>query len=912
MRVVQALANEDGQLLDQLEAGIVVVDGSGAVLHWNAPAERILGVAAADAMGRRFDEFVAVVPETDGASRDRGHSPTLIAGWDGPIQLRIANARDIWVRAHVGDLKPTPDNAKAGFVVVFWAGTRPGEAAVDDSSRLPYRDLLRGSRDALLLFDLKGVVVDANAAAAELHGVPLEDMVGRSFLERLVGWTPADTEAAQKELAASGSIVREIELRHQGEGTVRVEVIVTLVSPTNRGLALARMRDLTRVRQREQVLRDLGSLARLGETATGVEEMARRVLGIVAETWNADASIVVLQNADGFRVVAGPGTSETIRATFSGLDPADSPLAHRVRESDGPFEIDFSDLATAPEWIARGRAVGLWALRSTPLWFGDRRLGAILLLWTTRPTYPFDADRLEQIGRFAGLAIGNADLREAMQRDAATRASLEGTARVGGVVLSQMTETIITTDAARRITSVNPAAERLYGFRAEEAMGCPAESVIEQTELDGTPMTKAWVDSVSAAGFWHGRVIHTPLIGLHANRNIVVDLSVTELHDERRHPAGIVALGREVASSSHLDSDAVVLAALAVATSRSRTRGEVANAVMERLCEATIADFGVIAMWDGAGHQTIEASRGMSEELLQLIRTQAIPEVVVALDEPGGILGLESLREWASGAEATAGLARNGIATGFMVDMRVRDVSIGFLGLGSRRAGWMRPRDEVVLQVAAQVANALENARLMERLEIGLEQERHLTVQLETLMGLTLLPQGDVSEEAVAQLLLERVVGALGADSGCVVRENAGQLRVVARDKMPEGVAGALETRPADEFHFWRGLKTRAVGGAFRVPLNETSVQDQAFDPFNRMVASLAVFPIREGDRLAGAFLCYFSSADTVSQADERNIEAVGRIISIAYSNVPDERKPGRGGPSTSGGSRQNSESCRS
>src|ERR1035437_7292267 len=109
-------------------------------------------------------------------------------------------------------------------------------------------------------------------------------------------------------------------------------------------------------------------------------------------------------------------------------------------------------------------------------------------------------------------------------------------------------------------------------------------------------------------------------------------------------------------------------------------------------------------------------------------------------------------------------MARDGVATGFLADMRVRDVSIGFLGLGAPRAAWLRPRDVVVLQLATQVANALENARLMERLEIGLGQERHLTAQLETLMGLTLLPQGDVSEAAVAQLLLERIISALRSE----------------------------------------------------------------------------------------------------------------------------------------------------
>lgn len=179
-----------------------------------------------------------------------------------------------------------------------------------------------------------------------------------------------------------------------------------------------------------------------------------------------------------------------------------------------------------------------------------------------------------------------------------------------------------------------------------------------------------------------------------------------------------------------------------------------------------------------------------------------------------------------------------------------------------------------------------DDTRLMERLEMGLQQERRLTAQLETLMGLTLLPQGYLSEAAVAELLLKRIVGALGADSGCVVRESANQFQVVAQDEVPPGVAAAFESHPADEFHFWRSLRTHPGGGAFRMPLSEAIVTGRGFGPFNRPVASLAVFPIREGDRLVGAFLCYFSETDATSQADERNIEAAGRIISIAYSNA--------------------------
>ena len=50
---------------------------------------------------------------------------------------------------------------------------------------------------------------------------------------------------------------------------------------------------------------------------------------------------------------------------------------------------------------------------------------------------------------------------------------------------------------------------------------------------------------------------------------------------------------------------------------------------------------------------------------------------------------------------------------------------------------------------------------------------------------------------------------------------------------------------------------------------------------------SYAAFPVRDGDRVIGAFLCYFSKSDEpLTTADDRTIEAVGRIVSIAYANV--------------------------
>jgi PAS domain S-box-containing protein len=878
------LVVEDLQLLEQLEAGIVIMDGAGVVVRWNAHAERILGLPADKAIGRPWAELLSIVRDGEIVGGDPQAVALGPGGWHGLVHLRLATGGDVRVRAHVQAWRLSSAGKRPGVAAVFWAD--PGKAGDDgDPTLLPYRDLFRRSPEALVLTDLEGTIIDANDAAAALHGRKRGELIGHSYLGDLQNWSAEQTEAAQSETMAAGSIVREITLRRPAGDSVQLECIGTIVSPTERGYVLIRMRDLARIDASERVLRDLGRLSRLSDEPMAVEEVARRVLEIVAESWPTAASLIVLQNDEGFSVVPGPNTPETVRAAFGGLDPADSPLARRIREAERPFEIEFDD-ATAPEWAERGRALGMKTLYSTPLWSGDRTLGAIILLAPAEPDLEFEPLRLEQLGRHAGMAIGHADLRETIRREAVSRASLEDLARTGGVVLSQITEAIVATDAGRLVTAVNPAAERLYGFRAEEVIGKLVEDVVEQFEADGSPLSRDWVASLVSAGYWRGRAIHRPLIGPSAGRNIVVDLSTTVLHDERRRFIGMVGLSREVAPSSDLDSDAVALAALSVATSRARTRGEVASAVLERLCEVTMADIGLVALWGEGRTQTIEASRGLSEEALETIRTVSIPGVREALYQPAAIVSVESIGEVLAGTDAWASMTRSGVATGFLAAMHVRDDSIGFLGLASRRAAWMRPRDEVVLQIATQVANAIDSALLMERLETGLEQERHLTAQLDAVMGLTLLPQGDVSEDAVAQLLLDRIVGALGADSGCVLREDADSFRVVATHGMPAEAAAVFEARHASEFELWQRLMVGPAAGAFRMPLSQASVMDPAFDQFNRLAASLAVFPIREADRLVGAFLCYFSRSDAVSQADERNLEAVGRIISIAYANV--------------------------
>ena len=642
------------------------------------------------------------------------------------------------------------------------------------------------------------------------------------------------------------------------------------------------------VRTREaQMLRELAGLPTISNGPKQVQQIAERALRVVAEAWLTDMSVVVSEESGAGRVFAGPNTSEAAGASLAGMGSGNSRLTGRAMEVTAPVEVDLSDTAAAAPIADKLRALGCRTLRATPIRFGGKPIGSLIMLWHDQPEAPFDPDSLGIVGDLVGVALGSADLRVRMGHESDLRARIEGSARIGGVVLAQMTEAILTTDRAGKITTVNTAAERQYGFRADEVVGREFGDVVEQLGLDGTPAGVRVVPEARDAGHWHDRAIHRPLIGSKAGQNLVVDLSLTAMTDDRHRPAGVIALSHELTSAAHLESEAAALSSLAVATGRARTRQEVAEVAIERLCEATMADVGLIVSWPGNGRQMVEAGRGLGEEILEAIRTAELPVAASAIQEPGRILTIEGLPDLMPGTDVAALLAREPLRGGFIVALRSRDESRGFLSLASRHATWARPSDEVILQAAAQVSNALENALLLERLEHGLEQEQRLTAQLESLMGLTQLPQGEITEAALARFLLERVIAALGAQGGFAVRVDGERLDVVASFGVSPRMIQLARTMPASSFFFWQRLKASGGAAAFHLPLTDAALEGtHTGEMSERGVASYAVFPIRDGQQIVGALLCHFGENENRAQVDERAVEAVGRIVSIAYANL--------------------------
>src|SRR5450759_5055603 len=210
-RVVQALASEDVRLLDQLEAGIVVMDGAGVVVRWNANAERILGVPATDAVGRPWADILAVVRGGNVAGHQVRLIATLPTGWHGPIQLRMRDGREVWVKANVQSLKLVPGDEKAGVVAVFWADTAPTTVAaptVEVDARLMVRLEMGLEQERHLTAQLETLM----GLTLLPQGDVSEAAVAQLLLERIISALGADSGCVIRENANTFRIVAQHEM----------------------------------------------------------------------------------------------------------------------------------------------------------------------------------------------------------------------------------------------------------------------------------------------------------------------------------------------------------------------------------------------------------------------------------------------------------------------------------------------------------------------------------------------------------------------------------------------------------------------------------------------------------------------------------------------------------------------------
>ena len=136
------------------------------------------------------------------------------------------------------------------------------EEALRHSQRR-FRELFDNSPDAIFVEDMAGTVLDANRTACALHGLNLEELIGKNVVEELV--PPAARAAARADFhkLATGQISwAEGESLHTDGRSVPVELRVVRVEYDGKPALLFHVRDVTERRAAETALRSSETLFR--------------------------------------------------------------------------------------------------------------------------------------------------------------------------------------------------------------------------------------------------------------------------------------------------------------------------------------------------------------------------------------------------------------------------------------------------------------------------------------------------------------------------------------------------------------------------------------------------------------------------------------------------------------------------
>lgn len=148
--------------------------------------------------------------------------------------------------------------------------------------------------------------------------------------------------------------------------------------------------------------------------------------------------------------------------------------------------------------------------------------------WVNVRSFPI-LDERGRAYRLAGITV-----------DMTTRKQEEERLAYQAQLLDEVNDAIIATDREHRITSWNRAAERMYGWRAEEVLGAEIRLVI-LVQLSQRSLEEV-LSEVLQRGAWRGEAVHWSRDG----RKILVDWSITAVRNLVGELIGTVAITHDV------------------------------------------------------------------------------------------------------------------------------------------------------------------------------------------------------------------------------------------------------------------------------------------------------------------------------------------------------------------------------
>lgn len=452
------------EVLESISDAFYAVDQEWRFVYVNHNAEQLWGLRREDLLGKNLWE---VFPQSVGGPL---HGEMLRAA----VERRSARLEfwssllHVWLEVNI---YPNGD----GLAVYFRDITerKRAEAALQESEQR-FRTLVEGvSEYALFMTDTEGHVRSWNPGVERVLGYAEAEIVGQP-ISRL--FTPEDIaqgvpEQEMRQAAMEGYAAdQRWHVRKDGTRFWAVGVVQPLRDATG-GLGgfIKLMRDGTESKQAHQRLAAQYAVSQVLLEAADLDEAAPRLLAAIGEAlgwqvgafWRLDAREDALHCRDVWHASTIEPEQFLAATCQMRLKPGVG-LPGRVRASGEPlWIIDLSQETNFPRIQVAVRE-GLHGAFAFPVRSGSGILGVVEFF--SDEIRPPDDDLL-QVASGLGNQIG-----QFLER-ARAQAAVHTSEALKGAILETALDCIITMDHEGRIVEFNPAAERTFGYRREEAIG---------------------------------------------------------------------------------------------------------------------------------------------------------------------------------------------------------------------------------------------------------------------------------------------------------------------------------------------------------------------------------------------------------------------------------------------------------
>ncbi len=454
-------------MLDAALDAVVSIDRDGAIVEFNAAAERIFGYTRDDAVGRQMADLI--VP------------PALRAAHRSGFDRYLATGEGQFVGRRVEMQAMRADGSEFALELSIAATALPGEpvftAYLRDISEQKQREralleseaIVASSFDAIVGRSSDGLVTSWNAAAERTFGYRADEMLGR-LAELLV---PVDSDVVQMvdERLRRGELVEPLEavcVRKDGKRIDVESTVSPIIGPSGDVMGSASIaRDISERKRSHALVEGQAQLLEFVAGGAALPDVLDRIASFVEDHGDDVMASILLLDRDGLHLSHGAAPSlpasycEAIDGAAIGPAVGSCGTAAFRRE-----RVSVSDIATDPLWRdyrALALGAGLRACWSTPIFATDDALLGTFALYYREPREcgSDDLELVELATHVAGIAIERARAEEAVRASDKRYRDL----------FENANEPIATVTMDESITDVNRAFERVLGYGRAELIG---------------------------------------------------------------------------------------------------------------------------------------------------------------------------------------------------------------------------------------------------------------------------------------------------------------------------------------------------------------------------------------------------------------------------------------------------------